>query len=187
MLVTSATMSTAAKYADLVYKITFLQNCTFNVNPAFVSFLLPSVGSCKYTLTNYNSSFMKYLLILLVFPFLSASECGKKKEKENVTEQDLNGASNNDSIPVCVRRLIDSANKEIPPNPPLQVDEYLYNGKKVFLVTAPCCDFFNMVYDDSCKAVCAPSGGITGKGDGKCEDFATTAKFVKSIWKNTEK
>ena len=98
---------------------------------------------------------MKYLLILLVFPFLSASECGKKKE--------------------------------IPPNPPLQVDEYLYNGKKVFLFTAPCCDFFNMVYDDSCKAVCAPSGGITGKGDGKCEDFATTAKFVKSIWKNAEK
>ena len=100
MLVTSATMSTAAKYADLVYKITFLQNCTFNVNPAFVSFLLPSVGSCKYTLTNYNSSFMKYLLILLVFPFLSASECGKKKEKGNVTEGDRNATSGNDSIPV---------------------------------------------------------------------------------------
>ncbi len=130
---------------------------------------------------------MKYLLILLVFPFLSASECGKKKEKGNVTEGDRNATSGNDSIPVCVRRLIDSANKEIPPNPPLQVDEYLYNGKKVFLFTAPCCDFFNMVYDDSCKAVCAPSGGITGKGDCKCEDFATTAKFVKLIWKNAEK
>ncbi len=123
---------------------------------------------------------MKYFLILLVFPFLSSSECGKKTNKM-ATETTM------DSIPVCVRKMIDERNKEIPPNPPVQVDEYLYNGKTVFLFTAPCCDFYNTLYDDSCKMICSPTGGITGKGDGKCADFSKTAKHVNLIWKNPAK
>ena len=127
---------------------------------------------------------MKYLLLLLTFPFLSASECGKKKNETVVSATKIADASK-DSIPVCVKKIIDDANKETPPNPPLQVDEYLYNGKTVFLVTAPCCDFFNTVYDDSCKMICSPTGGITGQGDGKCKDFSTTAKHIKLIWKKS--
>jgi hypothetical protein len=34
--------------------------------------------------------------------------------------------------------------------------------------------------------ICSPTGGITGKGDGKCEDFSTKAKHIKLIWKNKE-
>lgn len=123
---------------------------------------------------------MKYLLVLLVFPFLSASECGKKTNK-TATE------ITTDSIPVCVQKIIDERNKEIPPNPPVQIDEYLYNGKTVFLFTAQCCDFYNTLYDDSCKMICSPTGGITGKGDGKCADFLKMAKHVKLIWKNPAK
>lgn len=126
---------------------------------------------------------MKYLLILLVFPFLSASECGKKKKKKI----EDNREAVKDSIPVCVRKLIDDANKEMPPNAPVQVDEYSYNGKTVFLLTAPCCDQFNTLYDDSCKMICSPSGGITGRGDLKCEDFSTTAKHIKLVWENPVK
>lgn len=130
---------------------------------------------------------MKYLLILLAFPLFSATECGKKKNKEKITDEQVSGNEiNNDSIPVCVRKFIDSASKETPPTPPVQVDEYLYNGKKVFLFTAPCCDFFNTVYDENCKMICSPTGGITGKGDGKCEDFSAKAKHIKLIWKNKE-
>lgn len=110
---------------------------------------------------------MKNLIILLVVPFLSVSECGKKKN----------------TIPSCLEKMITERTKEIPPNPPEQIDEYLYNGKTVYLVTAPCCDQFNVVYDENCKEICAPSGGITGKGDGKCEDFSKTAQYVKLIWK----
>lgn len=123
---------------------------------------------------------MKYLLLLLLFPFLSASECGKKKEKP-IAETIA------DSIPVCVRAMIDERQKEIPPNPPVQIDEYVYNGKTVYLFTAPCCDQFNVLYNDSCKMICSPSGGITGKGDGKCDDFSKTARHVKLIWKETTK
>ncbi len=126
---------------------------------------------------------MKYLLILLVFPFLSASECGKKKRIKSIDKT----ASIKDSIPVCIRKMIDAGNKEIPPNAPVQVDEYNYNGKTVFLLTAPCCDQFNTLYDDSCQMICSPSGGITGRGDRKCEDFSKTAKHIKLVWENPAK
>ena len=126
---------------------------------------------------------MKYLLVLLVFSFLSASECGKKKKKKI----EDNREAVKDSIPVCVRKLIDDANKEMPPNAPVQVDEYSYNGKTVFLLTAPCCDQFNTLYDDSCKMICSPSGGITGRGDRKCDNFSKNASFVKLVWKNPVK
>lgn len=109
---------------------------------------------------------MKYLLLISLLPLLSASDCGKKN-----------------SFPACIKKIIDDGSKETPPNLPEQVDEYRYQDKTVYLVTAPCCDHFNVVYDENCNQVCAASGGITGKGDGKCEDFASTAKLIKTIWK----
>ena len=129
---------------------------------------------------------MKYLLLLLIIPAISGSECGKKKDKakaDTETEQLIDSTA----LPACVQQLIDDAKKEDPPNLPEQVDEYLYKGKKIYLVTAPCCDFFNMVYDDSCKNICAPTGGITGRGDGRCPDFDSVAKLVKQIWKKPSK
>lgn len=128
---------------------------------------------------------MKYLLIFLVFPFLSASECGKKK---NNSDADIQQSGITDSIPACVRQIIDSISKEGPTIAPMQIDEYLYKEKTVYLVIAPCCDNFNMLYNTLCQPLCAPSGGYTGRGDGKCADFSTTAKHIKLIWKQpTEK
>jgi len=124
---------------------------------------------------------MKYLLIVLIFPFLSASECGKKKEKE------AEETAATDSIPACVRKIIDDAGKDIPPNTPVQVDEYLYKGKKTFLITAHCCDQYNVLYDENCTMICAPSGGFSGKGDEKCPDFSASSKHVKLLWKNPGK
>lgn len=132
---------------------------------------------------------MKYLFLLLVIPFLSASECGKHKKESKtapiiVTDETTgkNGETK-DSIPPCVRKLIDAESKLSPPNTPVQVDEYVYAGKKVYLITAHCCDQYNMLYDEDCTELCAPSGGFTGRGDGKCKDFDSTAKHVKLIWK----
>ena len=123
---------------------------------------------------------MKYLLIVLVFPFFSNSECGKKKSNKSA-EETL------DSIPFCVRKIIDIQSKETPPNAPVQIEEYVFNGKTVYLFTAQCCDQFNTLYDDNCKVICSPSGGITGRGDRKCDDFSKTAKLVKLIWREAAK
>jgi len=69
-------------------------------------------------------------------------------------------------------------------NPPAQVDEYMYKNKQVFLFSSNCCDQYNMLYDNQCNLVCAPSGGFAGRGDGKCPDFFETAKHIKLIWKD---
>ncbi len=121
---------------------------------------------------------MKYLLLLLILPFLSSSDCGEK-EKKTIP------ATGNDSVPACVRKMLNEK-KEMPADLPQKIDEYLYNGKSVFLFTARCCDFYNTLYDNNCRVICAPSGGITGKGDGKCEDFSNTAKYVRLIWENPD-
>jgi len=124
----------------------------------------------------------------MAVPFLMANDCGKHKKKTVTGEEQKEVAEQvKDSVPACVRRLIEESKKETPPSTPLQVDEYLYNGKKVFLTNAPCCDFYNMLYDDSCRSLCAPTGGFTGRGDGKCPDFSKTATFVKFVWRNTSK
>ena len=128
---------------------------------------------------------MKYLLPFLIVSFLSASECGNKKTMTTTITETKEIAK--DSIPACVRKLIDEGNKNELSTAPMQVEEYLYNGKKVFLFTAPCCDQFNTLYDDSCKVLCAPSGGFTGKGDQRCPDFFEKAKLVKKVWENPSK
>ena len=117
---------------------------------------------------------MKYLAIILAFPFLSVTDCSQKKTEAG-------------SIPACIQKIIDDAGKDNPPNTPQKVDEYLYNGKKVFLVTAHCCDQYNTLYDENCKEICSPTGGFSGKGDGKCPDFSEKATHVRVAWENKQK
>lgn len=125
---------------------------------------------------------MKYFFVAFLLCFLYSCKGGNKTGSSPGVEEAVK-----DSVPACVRKLITDSEQELPPNPPLQIEEYLYKGKKTFLFTADCCDFFNTLYDDSCKMICAPTGGITGKGDWNCPDFAKEATLVKTIWKRTAK
>ncbi len=121
---------------------------------------------------------MKYFLLANMLWLLYSCECGRKAGSSAAPE------TLKDSVPVCIRTLIDKRIKEAPPRTlPLQVDEYLYNGKSVYLITEDCCDQFNSLYDADCVLLCAASGGLTGKGDGKCPGFADAAKLVKTVWK----
>lgn len=155
MFIACAAMAAATKYPYLVYKIAFLQNCIFTLLQIY--------------LNPQQRLFMKYWLLLIAIPFLSASDCGKKK-------------ANEDALPACLQELINRTATEEPPTTPLRIDAYTYKDKTVYYVAADCCDFFNMVYDDSCNMICAPDGGITGKGDGKCADFFDEAKLLKTAW-----
>lgn len=38
--------------------------------------------------------------------------------------------------------------------------------------------------DASCNVICAPGGGFTGQGDGKCPDFFDVAVKKQVIWKD---
>ena len=121
---------------------------------------------------------MKVLIGLIALITVTAKECSKKKNNAPETVKETA------ALPACIQQKIDSIKAQPKWNPPAQVDEYIYNGKAVYLFSADCCDQYNVVYDAECKPVCAPSGGMTGKGDRKCEDFNTVAKLVRLVWKD---
>ena len=122
---------------------------------------------------------MKYMKLLLPLGllFIAAGSCNNKSGGQT---------TRNDSIPPCLARQIESFNKKETTNPPIQIDEYTYKGKRSFLFTADCCDQFNTLYDESCNVICSPSGGLEGGGDHKCEDFSKESKLIKQIWKKKE-
>ncbi len=91
-----------------------------------------------------------------------------------------------DSLPVCVKVLIEKMKSEAVTNPPRKIYSYIYLGKKVFYVPAFCCDNFSDLYNDSCRLMGHPDGGITGRGDGKIKDF-NTATEEKLLWADSRK
>ena len=111
---------------------------------------------------------MKFILLLMALPLMN-QKCGKNKK----------------SIPSCVQQKIEAIQAETKWNPPAEVNEYRYEGKQVYLFTSNCCDQYNSLYDSDCNNICSPSGGLTGNGDGKCNDFLEKAKHIKLIWKDT--
>lgn len=66
------------------------------------------------------------------------------------------------------------------------VYSYNYNNMMVFLVNykQKCCDNYTaQLFDNEGKSLCFPYGGITGKGDMKCEDFDKLKSEEKLFWK----
>ena len=108
------------------------------------------------------------LFTFTIFLAIAAKKCGPQK----------------DSIPACIQQRINDIKSQPSWNPPAEVYEYSYQGRRVFYFSSDCCDQHNVVVDESCNYVCAPSGGYTGKGDMKCADFNATATKVKLVWKD---
>ena len=111
---------------------------------------------------------MKLIFLLLAVPLFLNQKCNNAK----------------DAIPACIQQKIDTIKKEPKWNPPTEVNEYIYEGKQVFLFSSPCCDQYNNLYDKDCNLICAPSGGYTGKGDNKCPEFSSKAKHIRLLWKD---
>jgi hypothetical protein len=115
---------------------------------------------------------MKSILIALVSIPVAYQKCGKSAVA---------------GIPSCVQARIEEIKKQPLWNPPAQVEEYLYNGRRVFVFSSNCCDQFTVAVDEKCDYVCAPSGGITGMGDQKCTDFGEKAQLKGIVWKDERK
>jgi hypothetical protein len=113
---------------------------------------------------------MKLILSIIAISFLLGSTCKKAQEKL--------------SIPSCIQKKIDEIKAQPKWNPPAEINEYIYQDKHVYLFSSNCCDQYNMLYDENCNPICAPSGGFTGRGDGKCTDFNEKAKKLRLVWKD---
>ncbi|WP_230679862.1 DUF6970 domain-containing protein [Pontibacter rufus] len=75
------------------------------------------------------------------------------------------------NVPNCIEQQIREIKQEDVRNPPAKVWQWKVDNKIYYYITSDCCDQFNYLYDSNCNVVCAPDGGITGAGDGRCPDF----------------
>lgn len=88
--------------------------------------------------------------------------------------------------PSCVQNKIRQIRSEPVRNPPAQVWKWEVDGQTYYYFTSPCCDQYNYLYDENCKVVCAPDGGFTGRGDGKCPVFKGEIRKTL-VWKDDRK
>ncbi len=67
---------------------------------------------------------------------------------------------------------------------PVAVRSWVDQGQRFYYVVAGCCDRFNEVYDQNGQYACAPDGGFTGRGDGKCVGL-TPRGPMQPVWPKT--
>jgi hypothetical protein len=87
--------------------------------------------------------------------------------------------------PSWVNELIARFKAESVGNPPQSIYRYEYKNRTVYYVPPQCCDQFSTLYDAEGKVLCAPDGGLTGRGDGRCTDFDKERKSEHLIWKDS--
>lgn len=68
-------------------------------------------------------------------------------------------------------------------NPPDLVASYTYQGRLVYYVSPRCCDQYGLLFDSTGTELCAPDGGITGRGDGRCPEFIAQRSNEKILWR----
>ena len=119
-----------------------------------------------------------WLILIPLFLLLSAC-AGSVKQSTPIS-----GLSPGE-YPEWIISLVATFEKDPVGNPPQSIYQYLYNGEIVYYVPPQCCDQFSTLYDANGKVICAPDGGFTGRGDGKCSDFFQERKNEKLIWKDS--
>ncbi|GAB3275640.1 hypothetical protein GCM10027347_49060 [Larkinella harenae] len=87
------------------------------------------------------------------------------------------------TVPECIQEIIERIQKEDSWNPPAKIYRYDYKDQDAYYIPAHCCDFPSMVIVD-CRLFCAPDGGFTGKGDGRCPEFLKEAQNPVLIWED---
>jgi hypothetical protein len=118
---------------------------------------------------------MKKTMILLIPLLLLISACSGTM------------ATPASSNPAWVDMLITRFQNAPLGNPPQSIWQYDYNGETVYYIPPQCCDQFSQLYDASGSLICAPDGGFTGRGDGKCPDFDQAKVNGVLIWEDTRK
>jgi uncharacterized protein DUF6970 len=113
---------------------------------------------------------LKCFTAVVVFSLSISADCNKESAGK---------------IPPCIQEKIDAIMQQPRFNPPASVYRYKYQQQYVYLFTSKCCDQYNYVYDRFCKLVCAPTGGVTGNGDGRCPTFKQLASEETLIWRDT--
>lgn len=86
--------------------------------------------------------------------------------------------------PKWVQDLIAKLQAEPVANPPAFLIRYSHAGTSYYYLPPRCCDIPGKLFNAEGKAICAPDGGLTGKGDGRCPDFVHGLKNGVKIWED---
>jgi len=86
--------------------------------------------------------------------------------------------------PAWLTTLIQSLESAPSANPPAFIARYEYRGQVVYYLPAPCCDVLSNLYAVDGTILCHPDGGFTGTGDGRCQDFFTTRRNERIVWRD---
>ena len=88
-----------------------------------------------------------------------------------------------DAVPEWLATVIDQLEHPPVPNPPAFIARYEFGGQVVFYVAPRCCDMYSTLYDANGTVLCAPDGGLSGGGDGRCPDFIAQKTNEKILWR----
>ena len=93
------------------------------------------------------------------------------------------------SQPRWLQRLITRLQSEPVRNPPARILRYTYARRSYYYLPPAAGDQFSSLYNSGGKEICAPDGGITGMGDGKCPSFVrkmlSSRKPGKVVWQDS--
>lgn len=113
---------------------------------------------------------MNKLYLTLAIVFLAVTGCSQPAQSQN---------------PPWVDQLINKFQSQPVGNPPQSIWQYEYQGQIVYYVPPQCCDQASTLYDANGNVICAPDGGFTGRGDGRCPDFETARTNKTLVWQDT--
>jgi hypothetical protein len=113
---------------------------------------------------------MKVIFVIIAGLIILLAGCSKPTQSAN---------------PAWVDKLIKQYESDPVGNPPQSIWSYDYNGQTAYFVPAQCCDQYSTLYDANGVVICAPDGGFSGKGDGKCADFVSKSSNGQLIWEDT--
>jgi Tol biopolymer transport system component len=111
---------------------------------------------------------MKVSCLVLALILLSVA-CSSSTELEN---------------PPWVWKLIVQFQLQPVGNPPQSIWRYEWEGRTVYYIPPQCCDVFSSLYDAEGTLICAPNGGIDGRGDGRCPNFLTERTNERLVWED---
>ncbi len=89
-------------------------------------------------------------------------------------------------IPVPLPPLLHKRTQSALRLQPQQIYTLNYEGKRAFYVVEGCCDRMNTLHDAAGYAQCAPTGGITGKGDRRCPAPLPPRDQMQLVWERAK-
>lgn len=97
----------------------------------------------------------------------------------STTQQSDTDVVHHDASSDCLAQLIAQAESASIGNPPRSFSTCTYRGHTAYYAPPQCCDQYSALIDPAtCQAICAPDGGFTGAGDGRCPDFDSSSCTV---------